>query len=92
MNLSETDFEIKAAFFDANKSKLKLKKEQKQGLNGSFELITGYPMNNGLAANMNYRHKKVNFFIEENTVFLSKKARIYKNTRSKRREDAQIRR
>ena len=40
-----------------------LKKEQKQGLNGSFELITGYPMNNGLAANMNYRHKKVNFFI-----------------------------
>jgi ferric enterobactin receptor len=40
-----------------------LKKEQKQGLNGSFELITGYPMNNGLAANLNYRHKKVNFFI-----------------------------
>lgn len=40
-----------------------LKKDQKQGLNGSFELITGYPMNNGLAANMNYRHKKVNFFI-----------------------------
>ena len=40
-----------------------LKKEQKQGLNGSFELITGYPMNNGVAANMNYRHKKVNFFI-----------------------------
>ncbi|MEO7977402.1 DUF4301 family protein [Flavobacterium sp.] len=26
LNLSETDFEIKAAFFDANKSKLKLKK------------------------------------------------------------------
>ncbi|MBL7815319.1 MAG: TonB-dependent receptor [Saprospiraceae bacterium] len=40
-----------------------LKKEQKQGLNGSFEVTTGYPMNYGLAANVNYRHKKVNFFI-----------------------------
>jgi ferric enterobactin receptor len=40
-----------------------LKKEQKQGFNGSFEIITGNPVNYGLAANVNYRHKKVNFFI-----------------------------
>lgn len=40
-----------------------LKKDQKQGLNGSFEVITGYPMNYGLAANVNYRHKKINFFV-----------------------------
>jgi outer membrane receptor protein involved in Fe transport len=40
-----------------------LKKEQKNGINGSFEVITGYPMNYGLAANVNYRHKKVNFFV-----------------------------
>ena len=40
-----------------------LKKEQKQGINGSFEIITGNPVNYGLAANINYRHKKINFFI-----------------------------
>ncbi len=39
-----------------------LKKEQKQGLNGSFDVITGYPMNLGGAANMNFRHRKFNFF------------------------------
>ena len=40
-----------------------LKKQQKQGVNGSFEIITGNPMNYGLGANINYRHKKVNFFV-----------------------------
>ncbi|MEY4203050.1 MAG: hypothetical protein RL013_753, partial [Bacteroidota bacterium] len=40
-----------------------LKKDQKQGFNGSFELISGYPYNFGASANLNYRHKKVNFFI-----------------------------
>ncbi len=40
-----------------------LKKQQKQGLNGSFEIITGNPVNYGLGANINYRHKKVNFFV-----------------------------
>jgi hypothetical protein len=40
-----------------------LKKERKQGFNGSFEIITGHPVNYGAAANLNYRHKKVNFFI-----------------------------
>jgi ferric enterobactin receptor len=40
-----------------------LKKQQKQGVNGSFEIITGNPVNYGVAANINYRHKKVNFFV-----------------------------
>lgn len=40
-----------------------LKKDQKQGFNGSFEFISGYPYNFGASANLNYRHKKVNFFI-----------------------------
>lgn len=40
-----------------------LKKEKKQGFNGSLELITGEPANFGAAANLNYRHRKVNFFI-----------------------------
>lgn len=40
-----------------------LKKERNQGFNASFELITGTPTNLGGAANLNYRHKKVNFFI-----------------------------
>ena len=40
-----------------------LKKDRRQGFNGSFEVTTGYPTNLGAAANLNYRHKKVNFFI-----------------------------
>ena len=40
-----------------------LKKERNQGFNASFELITGHPVNFGGAANLNYRHKKINFFI-----------------------------
>jgi ferric enterobactin receptor len=40
-----------------------LKKERKEGFNGSFELITGNPANFGAAANVNFRHRKVNFFI-----------------------------
>ncbi len=40
-----------------------LKKERNQGFNASFELTTGAPANFGGAANLNYRHKKVNFFI-----------------------------
>ena len=40
-----------------------LKKERNQGFNASFELITGTPINLGGAANLNYRHKKVNFFV-----------------------------
>jgi ferric enterobactin receptor len=40
-----------------------LKKDKQQGFNGSVEVITGYPTNLGAAANFNYRHKKINFFI-----------------------------
>ncbi len=40
-----------------------LKKDRRQGFNGSFELITGDPVNYGVAANMNYRKKNINFFI-----------------------------
>ena len=40
-----------------------LKKDKQQGFNGSVEVITGYPANFGGAANFNYRHKKINFFI-----------------------------
>lgn len=40
-----------------------LRKERNQGFNASFELITGSPSNFGGAANLNYRHRKVNFFI-----------------------------
>jgi ferric enterobactin receptor len=40
-----------------------LRKERNQGFNASFEAITGTPSNFGGAANLNYRHKKVNFFI-----------------------------
>lgn len=40
-----------------------LKKDRNQGFNGSVEVITGYPTNLGLAANLNYRRKRINFFI-----------------------------
>ncbi len=40
-----------------------LKKERKQGINGSFEVTTGQPANYGIAANLNYRVRKLNFFI-----------------------------
>jgi len=40
-----------------------LKKDQKQGFNGSVEVIAGQPANYGAAANLNYRHRKINFFI-----------------------------
>ncbi|WP_337044972.1 outer membrane beta-barrel family protein [Emticicia sp. 17c] len=40
-----------------------LKKERKEGFNGSFDIITGYPTNFGVAANVNYRRKNLNFFV-----------------------------
>jgi len=46
-----------------------LKKERNQGFNGSFELITGHPTNLGGAANLNYRHRKVNFFVNYSIAF-----------------------
>lgn len=40
-----------------------LKKDRNQGFNGSFETTVGNPTNLGAAANVNYRHNKVNFFV-----------------------------
>ncbi len=40
-----------------------LKKENNQGFNGSFEVIAGTPTNLGFTANLNYRHKRINWFI-----------------------------
>lgn len=40
-----------------------LKKEKKEGFNGSFDVIAGYPENIGVAANVNYRKKDLNFFV-----------------------------
>ncbi|WP_349630841.1 TonB-dependent receptor [Aquiflexum sp. TKW24L] len=40
-----------------------LKKDNNQGFNGSFEATVGDPLNIGLAANLNYRHKKINWFV-----------------------------
>ncbi len=40
-----------------------LKKEQRNGFNGSIDLVGGYPANLGLALNVNYRHERLNFFI-----------------------------
>lgn len=40
-----------------------LKKERQEGINGSFDVITGHPTNYGLAANVNYRRRNLNFFV-----------------------------
>src|SRR5262249_15552539 len=40
-----------------------LKKDRNQGFNAALDVITGYPMNMGGAANLNYRKNKINFFI-----------------------------
>lgn len=39
-----------------------LKKDVKQGLNGSFDFTVGYPELYGTAINLNYRKEKFNFF------------------------------
>lgn len=46
-----------------------LKKDQSQGFNGSFEIILGQPVNYGVAANVNYRKKKLNFFLNYGLAF-----------------------
>lgn len=40
-----------------------LKKDSKEGFNGSFELIAGYPVNTGFTTNLNFRHNRINWFI-----------------------------
>lgn len=39
-----------------------LKKEDRSGVNGSFNVGTGWPHNHQLGANLNYRSGKINFF------------------------------
>lgn len=39
-----------------------LKKEERKGVNGSFQANTGYPHNHGVSANVNFRREKINFF------------------------------
>ncbi|AKD56417.1 TonB-dependent receptor [Spirosoma radiotolerans] len=46
-----------------------LKKERKEGFNGSFDVITGYPTNFGAAANINYRRRNLNFFVNYTASF-----------------------
>lgn len=46
-----------------------LKKDNSQGFNGSFEVITGHPINYGAAANINYRHRMVNFFVNYSVAY-----------------------
>lgn len=46
-----------------------LKKERKQGLNGSFDVIAGNPTNFGGALNLNYRKENFNFFINYGSTY-----------------------
>lgn len=39
-----------------------LKKEKRDGINGSFALTTGFPHNHSASVSMNYRKKRVNMF------------------------------
>ncbi len=39
-----------------------LKKEERRGVNGSFDVNTGYPDNHGVAFNLNYRRNWLNLF------------------------------
>ena len=39
-----------------------LKKEDRSGFNGSFDVNTGYPATAGVSANVNYRKGKINWF------------------------------
>lgn len=40
-----------------------LKKDASRGFNGSFDVVTGAPINLGFSANLNYRKNKINWFI-----------------------------
>lgn len=40
-----------------------LKKDKGTGLNGSFQVNTGYPHNHGASANLNFRKKWINLFV-----------------------------
>jgi len=40
-----------------------LKKDQRRGMNGSFEVSAGYPEQYSAAANVNFRREKINYFV-----------------------------
>ena len=40
-----------------------LKKEERRGINGSFDFTAGHPDNYGAAINLNYRRENLNFFV-----------------------------
>jgi outer membrane receptor protein involved in Fe transport len=40
-----------------------LKKDQKNGVNGSFEVSAGYPQDYRAGANVNFRREKINYFL-----------------------------
>lgn len=42
---------------------LVLKKDQRKGVNGSFELSAGYPHEYSLGANISFRREKINYFL-----------------------------
>ncbi|MBW3546199.1 MAG: TonB-dependent receptor, partial [Bacteroidetes bacterium] len=44
-----------------------LKKERRNGLNGSVDVTTGWPHNHGLGVNLNIRRKAANFFVNAGT-------------------------
>lgn len=59
-----------------------LKKEKRQGFNGSLEAVGGDPANFGAAANLNYRHKKINFFVNYSLAYRKPRSRseLYQET------------
>src|SRR5690554_778920 len=61
-----------------------LKKENNQGFNASFEVIAGNPTNLGLAANLNYRHNKINWFVNYGVAHrtLPNSGSLYQETQS----------
>ena len=62
-----------------------LKKEKSEGFNSSVDLITGAPANLGVAANLNYRKKSLNFFINYTIAYRNRPGRstlyqeVYRN-------------
>lgn len=46
-----------------------LKKERKEGINGSFEITAGQPDNFGAAINLNYRRRDLNFFVNYGLIY-----------------------
>ncbi|MEK6480234.1 TonB-dependent receptor [Catalinimonas sp. 4WD22] len=46
-----------------------LKKEQSEGINGSFDFTVGQPDNYGAAINLNYRRENLNFFINYGLIY-----------------------